>query len=38
MLAGGGYIVGFDHLIPPDASWANFKYMVEHLRALVGLK
>lgn len=37
MLAAGGYIVGFDHLIPPDASWDNFKYMVEHLRRLVGL-
>ncbi|MCE5324848.1 MAG: hypothetical protein LLG01_00380 [Planctomycetaceae bacterium] len=37
MLAAGGYIVGFDHLIPPDAKWENFKYMVEHLRTMCGL-
>ncbi len=35
MLALGGYVPGFDHLIPPDASWANFRYFVEHLRRLV---
>ncbi len=37
MLAGGGYIPGFDHLIPPDASWENFKYFVEALRKMTGI-
>jgi uroporphyrinogen-III decarboxylase len=32
-----GYVVGFDHLIPPDVSWANFKYAMEEIRKLVGL-
>ncbi len=35
MLAEGGYVVGFDHLIPPDVPWANFAYAVEHLRKMV---
>lgn len=29
---GGRYIPGFDHLIPPDAKWENFKYAAERLR------
>jgi hypothetical protein len=29
---GGRYIPGFDHLIPPDAKWDNFKYAAERLR------
>jgi uroporphyrinogen-III decarboxylase len=29
---GGRYIPGFDHLIPPDASWENFRYAAENLR------
>ena len=36
MLALGGYIVGFDHLIPPNVPWTNFVYAVERLRALCG--
>ena len=28
----GRYIPGFDHLIPPDATWENFKYAAEELR------
>jgi len=36
MLACGGYIPGCDHLIPPDVSWANWKYFCEHLRKLCG--
>jgi uroporphyrinogen decarboxylase len=32
MAAQGRYIPGFDHLIPPDASWANYLYAVERLR------
>ena len=27
----GRYIPGFDHLIPPDARWENFKYAAERL-------
>ena len=30
----GRYIPGFDHLIPPDATWDNFKYAAEQLRAV----
>jgi len=30
----GRYIPGFDHLIPPDASWDNFKYAAEELKAV----
>lgn len=29
---GGRYIPGFDHLIPPDAKWENFKSAAERLR------
>jgi len=29
---GGRYVPGFDHLIPPDAKWENFKYAAERLR------
>jgi uroporphyrinogen decarboxylase len=36
MLARGRYIPGFDHLIPPNATWANFAYFVDHLRKIVG--
>ncbi|MCE0498951.1 MAG: hypothetical protein LV481_13505 [Methylacidiphilales bacterium] len=30
----GRYIPGFDHLIPPDASWVNFKYAAEQLKGV----
>ena len=33
----GGYIAGFDHLIPPDVPWENFKYFVMHLKSIAGL-
>jgi hypothetical protein len=23
------------HLVPPDVTWANFRYAVEHLRQMV---
>ena len=29
MLAKGRYVPMFDHLIPPDAKWENFKYFAE---------
>ena len=35
MLGSGGYIVGFDHLIPPDVPWKHFKYAVEELRRMI---
>ena len=35
MLALGGWVPGCDHLIPPDVSWANFTYFVEHLKKMV---
>jgi uroporphyrinogen decarboxylase len=35
MLALGGWVPGFDHLIPPDVSWANFTYFMEHLKKMV---
>lgn len=35
MLQSPGYIVGFDHLIPPDASWDNFHYFMTELVKLV---
>jgi uroporphyrinogen decarboxylase len=35
MLALGGWVPGFDHLIPPDVSWENFKYAVTELRKMV---
>ena len=31
----GGYIVGADHSIPPDTSWADFQYYAEHLLGMV---
>ena len=36
MLQSPGYIVGFDHLIPPDAKWDNFEYFMTELAKLVG--
>jgi uroporphyrinogen decarboxylase len=32
MVRQGRYIPGFDHLIPPDATWANYRYAVERLK------
>jgi len=37
MLALGGYVPGFDHLIAPDASWQNYKYFVEQLKKMIGV-
>jgi uroporphyrinogen decarboxylase len=34
MVRRGRYIPGFDHLIPPDAAWANYKYAVEALKEI----
>ena len=38
MLALGGWIPGLDHLVPPDVSWGNFKFFMEHLRKMVFAK
>jgi len=35
MFAQGGYIVGFDHLIPPNVPWANYQYFIEQLRPMI---
>ena len=35
MLALGGWVPGFDHLIPPDVPWENFTYAMTHLRDMV---
>lgn len=37
MFAQGGYIVGFDHMIPPDVPWVNFDYTVQHIKKLIGI-
>ena len=36
MLARGGYVVGFDHLLPPNIPWANFVYFIENLKKTMG--
>ncbi len=36
MLAAGRYIPGFDHLIPPNVSWATWKGCMETLKRLIG--
>ncbi len=35
MFAAGGYIVGFDHAIPPDVSWESYRYAVSEIRKMV---
>lgn len=34
MISQGRYIPGFDHLIPPDATWANFRHACLGIRGL----
>ncbi len=34
MVRQGRFIPGFDHLIPPDASWDNFKHAAERMKAV----
>ena len=36
MLAQGGYIVGFDHLIPPNVPWKNYAYAINELKRMIG--
>jgi hypothetical protein len=37
MLAKGGYVPGFDHLIPQDVPWDNFEYAVKEIKKLIGV-
>jgi uroporphyrinogen decarboxylase len=37
MLAAGGWVPGFDHAIPPDVPWINYKHFLEELRDMIGL-
>jgi len=37
MVQQGRYIPGFDHLIPPDATWENFAYVATRMRSVCGL-
>ena len=32
MLEQGRYIPGFDHLIPPDVPWENYRYAAERMK------
>jgi hypothetical protein len=34
MVKHGRYVPGFDHLIPPDAKWANFQYAANQLKEI----
>jgi hypothetical protein len=34
MISKGLYVPMFDHLIPPDAKWENFKYAAEKIKVL----
>ena len=33
----GGYVAGFDHAVPPDVPWKNFKYFMTELKKIVGM-
>ena len=33
----GGYIVGFDHAIPPDVPWQAYRSFMNELKAIVGV-
>lgn len=35
MLESGGYIPTFDHSVPPDVSWENFKYYRHKLNSMI---
>ena len=37
MLAGGGYVPGFDHMIPSNVSWENYKYAINELKRIIGI-
>jgi hypothetical protein len=35
MLEHGGWVPGFDHLIPPDVPWRSFEYAMTELRRMI---
>jgi uroporphyrinogen decarboxylase len=37
MLSAGGYIPGFDHLIPPNVPWRKWSWFVQSLSKLIGV-
>ena len=37
MFAAGGYVAGFDHSIPPNVPWENYRYFVCNLKRLIGI-
>ncbi|MHB0857120.1 MAG: hypothetical protein ACYC5M_06065 [Anaerolineae bacterium] len=37
MLALGGWVPGFDHLIPPDVPWEVFRGFVVELKRMAGM-
>jgi uroporphyrinogen-III decarboxylase len=37
MFASGGYVAGFDHSIPPNVPWENYRYFVDNLKRLIGI-
>jgi uroporphyrinogen decarboxylase len=37
MFAASGYVAGFDHSIPPNVSWENYRYFVENLERIIGI-
>jgi hypothetical protein len=37
LFAIGGYVVGFDHAVPPDVPWKNFRYFMTELKKIVGV-
>ncbi len=37
MFAAGGYVAGFDHSIPPNVPWENYRYFVSNLKRLIGI-
>lgn len=37
LLARGGWLPGFDHLIPPDVPWENYAYFVTNIKRVVGM-
>ena len=37
MVSLGGYIPGFDHAIPPNVPWNNYKYAITELKRIIGV-
>ena len=37
MCALGGFVPGFDHSIPPNVPWENYRYFIERLKRIIGI-